>query len=114
MPELDIYLFFAAQGLLVLVATFAVLQDMRLRLLSRIAEAEAEVRRSDKSFGSLYVAFAAVVAAYAFLGTQLPGLDGKRIAFVILDFLCAAYVFIFSSWFRNAVFFPLMRRVRLD
>ena len=114
MHSSDPYVVFLVQVALVLFLIFAALRDMHIRKLERTAEASAEVTRSEKSMHALYTVYAGAMASCLVLLDKAAGIDGHKVALIVLDFICITYIFFFSTWFRNAVFFPLAQRVRKD
>lgn len=114
MAATDLYVLGLMQAALVVFTGYAVFRDARIRILDRTAEATAEVRRGDKSMAALYTVYGATVGSLLVLIDNASGIDGHKVALIILDFLCVTYVFFFSTWFRNSVFFPLAGRVRKD
>lgn len=110
----DIVVFTIVQATLLLFAFFAVYQDLRICRLDRNAEAVAEVKRGDKSMNALYTVYAATIASYLVLIDNAVGFDGHKVALITIAFICVTYVFFFSTWFRNFLFFPLQRRLRMD
>ena len=73
-----------------------------------------EAVRSDKSMTALYTVYGATVASLLVLINNASGIDGNKVALIVLNFICVTYVFFFSTWFRNSIFFPLNERVRKD
>lgn len=63
---------------------------------------------------ALYTVYGATLGSCLILIDKSTGLEGHRVALIALDFLCVTYVFFFSTWFRNSVFFPLKERVSKD
>ena len=105
---------FLAQSAIVLFAVFTVFRDLQIRKREQGAEATPEVIRGEKSMAALYTVYGATIASALVLIDKASGLDGHKVALIVLDFLSVTYVFFFSTWFRNSVFFPLMQRVHKD
>ncbi len=115
MNNTDPYIMLFAQALILLFACYALLRDLQIRKrVKRGAEINAEVVRGEKSMGSLFTVYGATIASCLVLIDKAQGLEGNKVMFIIIDFLCITYVFFFNSWFRNSVFFPLKRRIRND
>ncbi|WP_291323671.1 hypothetical protein [Desulfonatronospira sp.] len=64
--------------------------------------------------GAIYAVYGAAIASTLVLTDRTEGLEGNTVLFMIINFLCFTYLFFFSVWFRNAVFFRLYRRVQQD
>ena len=105
---------FLAQSAIVLFAIFAIFRDLQIRKRGQGAEVTTEVIRGEKSMAGLYTVYGATIASALVLIDKASGLDGHKVALIVLDFLSVTYVFFFSTWFRNSVFFPLMQRVHKD
>lgn len=114
MQQTDICVIALVQVFLLVLAAYAAFRDARTRKLNLTAEAVAEVTRGDKSMNAVYTVYGAAIASCLVLIDNAPGLEGHKVALIVIDFLCVTYVFFFSTWFRNSVFFPLMQQVRKD
>jgi hypothetical protein len=114
MNSTDPYIMLFVQMAIVLFAILAVFRDYQIRKKEQNAEATAEAIRGEKSMATLYTVYGATIASCLVLIDIASGLDGHKVALIVLDFLCVTYVFFFSTWFRNSVFFPLLHRVRKD
>lgn len=102
------------QASIVLFVVWVVFRDVQIRKKEQSAEATAEVVRGEKSMAALYTVYGATIASCLVLIDNASGLEGHKVVLIVLDFLCVTYVFFFSTWFRNSVFFPLLQRVRKD
>jgi hypothetical protein len=74
----------------------------------------ATVTRAEKSMNALYTVYGAGMASLLVLTNAATGIEGNRVALIVVDFLCLTYLFFFSTWFRNTWFFPMMQRLRTD
>lgn len=110
----DIVMIFIVQAVLLLFAFYAVYQDLRIRKLNRKAPLLAETRRGDKSMNALYTVYAATIVSNLVLIDNAVGFDGHKVVLITIAFICLTYAFFFSTWFRNVVFSPLQRRLRMD
>ena len=95
-------------------ALYAVFRDTQIRKRERDSGVIAELIRSESSMAALYTMYGATIASCLVLIDNASGLDGHKVALILFDFLCATYVYFFSTWFRNSVFFPLKNRVHKD
>jgi len=114
MNDTDPYMMLLVQMAIILFTIFAIFRDYQIRKREQGAEATAEVARGEKSMAALYTLYGATIASCLVLINIASGLDGHKVILIVLDFLCATYVFYFSTWFRNSVFFQLMWRIRKD
>ena len=63
----------------------------------------------------LYAVFFATLAGCTTLILESPNiLDGNKLLFIVFDFVCISYLFLFNSWFRNQILFPLISKTRKD
>lgn len=114
LPHTDLYAVGFVQLALMIFALFAAAKDARIRVREHLAEAKAVVKRGDASMTAVYTVYGAAIASCLVLIDNAVGLEGHKVALIALDFLCITYIFFFSTWFRNSVFFPLKRRVSKD
>jgi hypothetical protein len=114
MPATDTCMVIALQLLLICFSLYSLVRDLRIRSKEKAGGFSAEVVRSDSSMTPVYTVYAAALASCLVLLDKAAGLDGHKVALILLDFVCLTYVFFFSTWFRNAVFFRLADRVRRD
>ena len=110
----DLCIMLLIQTSVVAFALYSAFKDAEIRKLERTAEAVPTVIRSDIAMKALYTVYGAAIASSLVLIDNASGLDGHKVLLIIIDFICINYVFFFSTWFRNAVFFPLIQRVRKD
>lgn len=110
----DPYVVCVLQTVILFLAVYAAFRDVRIRALERTATATAEVNRGDISMAAIYTVYGATIASCLVLIDKASGLEGNKVALIALDFICITYLFFFSTWFRNSVFFPLYQRVRKD
>lgn len=102
------------ESTLVLFSLYAAFRDARIRKQERGSGHVAEVIRGDKSMTALFTVYGATTASLLVLIDNAYGIDGNKVALIFLNFTCVTYVFFFSAWFRNSIFFPLNQRVRKD
>jgi len=73
------------------------------------------VTRGDKSMALLYNIMTGIVMFIYTLAIQLSeALKGNKVLIFVLNSIALIYLFFFSSWFRNSIFFPLMKRIIVD
>ena len=77
---------------------------------------DRELRRPAEARGSLTKFMTIIIIALSLeslvLITNADGLDGHKVALIVLPFLCLTYLFYLSVWFRNSVFFPIAQKMR--
>ena len=99
---------------LILLTLYAVLRDTKIRKKELSSSFQGEVTRGDKSMSALYAVYGATIASFLVLINSASGVEGNKVALVLLNFVCVTYVFFFSTWFRNSIFFPLNQRIKKD
>lgn len=114
MANTDIPVVAIVETAIVFFAAYAAIRDAQVRRHDRRAEATAEVTRSEKSMNALYTAYGAAIASSLVLVSNTSGLNGHKVILIVIPVVCFTYLFYFSTWFRNIVFFPIMRRLRTD
>lgn len=114
MINTDFFAICVVQMAILIFAVFAVIRDWRIRILERYATAKAEVNRSDRSMTTIFTVYGAAIASCLVLIDKASGINENKVLLIVLDFLCLTYLFFFSTWFRNSIFFPLLQRVRKD
>lgn len=114
MPETDVYVMCVIQILLIIFAVFSIHCDKSLRKQESNASFSAEVERGEKSMTAIYTVYGATIASCLVLINEASAFDGNKVLVIVIDFSCITYLFFFSTWFRNSIFFPLYRLVRKD
>jgi ABC-type transport system involved in Fe-S cluster assembly fused permease/ATPase subunit len=92
----------------------AAYKDLSIRRREHSGGVSAEVNRGKESMTAIYTMYGATIASCLVLIDNAAGIEGHKVILIVIDFLSATYVFFLSTWFRNAIFFPLMRRVQKD
>ena len=73
------------------------------------------VARGEKSMELIYkIAIGVVMFIYAVAIQLSEALKGNKVLIFVLNSIALIYLFFFSSWFRNSIFFPLMKRIIVD
>ena len=75
---------------------------------------DAEVMRGEKSMNSLYVMYGIITVVYSLLVQVADAFEGHKALLIAVDYVELTYLFFFSSWFRNGIFFRMLERVRHD
>lgn len=110
----DSYVVIVLEVALILFSLYVVYRDRQASILDQGAEVQAEVTRGDKSMAALHTVYGAAIASTLVLLNNTEVLAGNRVILVVINFSAFTYLFYFSSWFRNSVFFPIRGRVRKD
>jgi hypothetical protein len=110
----DLLVLAITEGFLILLFVFAISADIRNRWKAKTASVTAEVSRGEKSMNALYVNFGIATVVFTVIVQACEALKGNRVLFIIVNYGLLTYMFFFSSWFRNQLFFKLLNRVRKD
>lgn len=102
------------EEILALFTFVCIIKDYVNRALTRRTGFSAEVKRSEQSMNSLYIMYGTITVIYALAVQVAEGFKGYKVLLIFLNYLALTYMFFFSSWFRNRVFFRLLERIRRD
>lgn len=114
MPATDLYVLAAVDLVLIALTALAVARDVRVRRREREGGVTATVARGEKSMAALYTVYGGSTASLLVLVDKASGVDGHRAVLIVLNLACLTYLFFFSTWFRNAIFFRIAARIRRD
>ena len=92
----------------------AAYKDSSIRKREHAGGLSAEVNRGEKSMTAIYTMYGATIASCLVLIDNAVGIEGHKVILIVIDFLSVTYVYFLSTWFRNAIFFPLIQRVQKD
>jgi len=112
MNNTDFPLFIAINLILISFSIFSFFIDFHFKKKEKHAEAIAEVNRGKESMNNLYTVYLATMASALVIIDNVSGVDGHKVFFIFIDFLCITYVFFFNDWFRNSLFFPIKNQMR--
>ena len=110
----DPYMIIILQIAIVLFTAFAAFKDSRIRKQEKDGGASLTVARGEQSMTALYAMYAATIASFLVLINNASGIEGNKVILIVIDFFCSTYIYYFSTWFRNIVFFPLKQKVSKD
>jgi hypothetical protein len=114
MGNSDIYLLLAIETGISLFTLFSFFKDIRIKILENESGVNGVITRAEKTMNALYAAYGSSMASFLVIVTNANGVDGHRVALILVPFICLTYLFYFSTWFRNAVFFPAANKIRKD
>lgn len=104
------------QVFLLMLLVPAVCYDTRERVARKKLKSgfSATANRGDASMNALYVVYGLVVGAGGVMITEAEAFHGYKSAIMLIDYVILTYLFLFSSWFRNMVFFKMLQRAKKD
>ena len=110
----DLLVFIITEGFLILLFAFALAADIWNRWKAKTASFTAEAIRGEKSMTALYVNFGIATIVFTLIVQTCEALKGNQVLFIIVNYGLLTYVYFFSSWFRDRLFFKLLNRIRKD
>ena len=110
----DTYVILILQVAIVLFTIVAIFKNSNIKKQEKASEVSAEVVRGKNSMTALYTMYGATIASCLVIIDNASGIEGHKVILIVIDFLCATYVYYFNTWFRNSIFFPLKRKVSKD
>lgn len=114
MIESDPYVLMSLVFLLAILAVVAAMNDVAAWRRRKSGWSSAEVLRGRTSMNAIYTVYGASIASCLVLVNNAEAFIGNKVIIIVFLFACLTYLFFLNSWFRNAIFFPLKNRVRLD
>jgi hypothetical protein len=113
------YIFVASVfSIIVSLTLVCLLADLFFWLKRRFSKdgvrANAEVIRGDNSMSMLYTIFISINSIFFGLANMIKEFESNQLVIVFVVFICLSYMFFFSSWFRNRIFFNIANRIRND
>lgn len=104
--------FLVIQAALALFFLASIAMDVFGFFKARNGASKLTVTRGDKSMAMLYTVYASTLACLYLLVSEISCLESNRVAIISANFLMTTYLFMFSAWFRNSVFFRLAERIK--
>lgn len=72
------------------------------------------VKRGEESMKAIYTGFAICVVFYTTIVQMAIVFNEYKILFHVFNYIVLVYLFFFSSWFRNRIFFKILKRIHKD
>ena len=110
----DFLVFVITEGFLILFFAFSLAADILSKVKAKTASITAEVSRGEKSMNALYVNFGIATIVFTLIVQTCEALKGNQVLFIIVNYGLLTYIYFFSSWFRNQLFFKFLDLVRKD
>lgn len=110
----DLLVFAITEGFLILLFACALLFDIWNRWRDKTSSVTAEVKRGEKSMNALYVHFGISTVVFTLIVQTCEALKDNQVLFIIVNYVLLIYMYFFSPWFRNRLFFRLINRIRKD
>lgn len=95
-------------------STIAFISDQFETLRKRRGSAQLTAKRGERSLGIIFGIYVSSLTTMLVVLESTNAADGHRVLLMSVDFALITYLFIFNSWFRNRVIFPLKNRTSHD
>ncbi len=110
----DTFVFAVTEGILALIFIIVLVKDLWIRHKSKNSGVIAEMTRGEQSMNALYVNFGIATVVFTIIVQACDTLKGNQVLFIVLNYGMLTYMFFFSAWFRNSIFFKLTERIKKD
>ncbi|MBW1992992.1 MAG: hypothetical protein JRI77_00920 [Deltaproteobacteria bacterium] len=110
----DFIVFVLVEAILTLLFIFVIAKDISIRRKSKRPGIKAEVTRCNESMNALYVNFGIVTVVFTLVTQVCDELKGNQVLVIVINYAMLTYMFFFSTWFRNGIFFRLFNRIKRD
>jgi len=114
MPTTDLPVICIVESVLTIFSIYAGFRDHQLNEKDKLSECSAQVTRSPQTMATIYTVYGSSTAFLFIIINNANTLEGNKVIFILWNFICITYTFFFSSWFRNAILFPLIKRISED
>lgn len=114
MLNTDLYVILVLQLVIILFTLKALCKDKNIRKLKEAGGLSGEVVRGKESMTAIHTMYGATIASFLVLIDNASGVEGNKVLLIVIDFLCTTYLYYFSTWFRNSIFFPLKQKLSKD
>lgn len=105
---------FVTLELFIALLTFcAVPCDLTRWFRNTFGPVKATMQRGDASVRAIVTTYVAVIGSASWLVLEIAP-SGQQVLFILVNSLAITYLFLFSSSFRNEIFFPLFSRIFMD
>jgi hypothetical protein len=112
MTSTDLIALAIMEAALVLLSVFALAKDIYIVRTERKRGLEVTITRGEPAMNSLYIMYGIATVVYSLLAQVAEGIDGQRVLIIAVNYLLLTHLFFFSQWFRNGLFFPMLRRTK--
>jgi hypothetical protein len=110
----DLAVFCIIEILLGVLFATALLNDLWNWQKAKSASVTVTVKRGEKNMNAIYVFFGVTTVVFTLIVQTCKALEGNQVLYIVLNYTSLAYLFFYSTWFRDRQFFPLLRRIRED
>ena len=101
-------------AILAAVFLWAIAKTLLAKLRAARGGANLTVHRGEQSMNLLYLSYGVTTVVFSLAIDVASVAVGHKATLIAIDYVLLTYLFIFSSWFRNAVLFRLLQDVSKD
>jgi hypothetical protein len=101
-------------AILAAVFLWAIAKTLVARLRAGRGGATLTVKRGEQSMNFLYLSYGVTMVVFSLAIDVASVAVGHKATIIAIDYVLLTYLFIFNSWFRNAVVFRLLQDVSKD
>lgn len=112
--ELDKYTIYILELILVAIFIYSLIKYFEMFLRGKKGAASATVVRSNQSMNTLYTMYTVTAVIVTLTVEVSKGFDGNKAAIIMFNYMIITYLYFYSSWFRNSIFFPEITKIKTD
>ena len=105
--------FFIVEGLLLLMFILTIFMGSFERIKRARSNLSTKVIRGEESMKAIIAGFGCFAAFYTAIVYMIVFFNEYKILFYLGNNLALGYLFFFSFWFRNRIFFPLLKAIHM-
>jgi hypothetical protein len=105
--------FFIVEGLLLLMFILTIFMGSFERIKRSRSNLSTKVIRGEGSMNAIIAGFGGFAAFYTAIVYMIVFFNEYKILFYLSNNLALGYLFFFSFWFRNRIFFPLLKTIHM-
>ena len=103
--------FFTIEGLLLLMVILAIFKGLFEWIERRRSNLSYEVKRGEKSMKAIITGFIFFGGVYTVIVSIIDFFNEYKVLFYVVNYISLGYLFFFSFWFRNRIFFPILKTI---
>jgi len=105
--------FFVAEGLLLFMFVLTIFMGSVEWIKRQRSNLSTKVIRGEESMNKIIAGFGCFVAFYMTIVYMIVFFNEYKMLFYLGNNIVLAYLFFFSFWFRNRIFFPLLKIIHM-
>lgn len=105
--------FLAIESLLLLMFILAIFMGLFEWIKRRRSNLSYKVERGEKSIKAIITGFAGSAVFYTTIVHLAVVFNEYKILFHVFNYIVLGYLFFFSFWFRNRIFFKILKKIHM-